>query len=241
MTDNNNSAGNRPGSDEIDLLQLFKNFGDFIARVFRGLFNAILAFIIFSIRIWVYLLIAVLAALAFSYFYPTMKQDLYYSDMVLKSNAVENQEMISYINRLGNLTSESNSPVLASSLNIDSADAKKIGNIKAYWFVDKNKDGIVDDADLDNKFMADTSVIKVDWKLGVRATVTDPGVFEEIASGIEYYVNSNDYFIKMNKTRLDNLREIIGQTDKEVEKLEVKANVEVAFTRRPGVRRERSR
>lgn len=220
MTDNNNSAGNRTGNDEIDLLQLFKNFGDFIGRIFKGLFNGILAFIIFSIRKWAYLLVAVLAALAFSYFYPNMKQDLYYSDLVLKSNAVENQEMISYINRLGNLTSEGNSTVLASSLNIDSADATKIGNIRAYWFVDKNKDGIVDDADLDNKFMADTSVAKVDWKLGVRATVTDPGVFEEIASGIEYYVNSNDYFIKMNKTRLDNLREIIGQTGSEVEKLD---------------------
>ncbi len=220
MTDKNNSAGNRTGNDEIDLLQLFKNFGDFIARIFRGLFNGILAFIIFSIRKWAYLLVAVLAALAFSYFYPNMKQDIYYSDLVLKSNAVQNQEMISYINRLGNLTSEANSTVLASSLNIDSADAEKIGSVRAYWFVDKNKDGIIDEADIDNKFLADTSVSKVGSRLGVRVMVTDPGVYDKIASGIEYYVNSNDYFNRMNESRLDNLREIIEQTDSEVDKLD---------------------
>ncbi|MDZ7738440.1 MAG: hypothetical protein U5K32_05100 [Bacteroidales bacterium] len=196
MADKNNSAGNRTGNDEIDLLELFRNFGNFIARIFRGLFNGILAFLIFSIRKWVYLFIAVALGLAFSYFYTQMKDDLYYSDLVLKSNAVENQEMISYINRLSNLTTEGNYPVLASSLNIDSGDAEKIGDIRAYWFVDKNKDDIVDEADLDNKFLADTSVNKVDWKFGVRATVINPDVFDKIASGIEYYVNSNDYFIQ---------------------------------------------
>ncbi|MCF8224188.1 MAG: hypothetical protein K9J25_13715 [Bacteroidales bacterium] len=220
MTDKPESRPERSGSDEIDLLELFRNFGNFIARIFRGFFNGILQFIIFSIRKWLYLLVAVIVALAFSYFYPNVKQDFYYSDLVLKSNAVENQEMISYINRLGNLTSEGNYPVLASSLNIDSADAEKIGNIRAYWFVDKNKDGIVDEADIDNKFLADTSVSKVNRKFGVRATVTEPHIYDKLSSGIEYYVNSNDYFNKMNESRLDNLREIIEQTDSEVEKLD---------------------
>lgn len=207
-------------SDEIDLLQLFKSFGDFIARMFKGLFNAILQFIIFSIRKWLYLLTAVIIGLAFSYFFPKVQQDFYYSDLVLKSNAVQNQVMISYINRLENLTSEGNYPVLASSLNIAEEDAKHLGNIRAYWFVDKNRDGIVDEADLDNKFLADTNVNKVSWKFGVRATVTDPHVFNQLTVGIEYYVNSNDYFKSMNKGRLEDLREIIEQTGKEVEKLD---------------------
>ncbi|MFP4489793.1 MAG: hypothetical protein ACLFN1_10860, partial [Bacteroidales bacterium] len=143
MTDKDNSAGNRTGNDEIDLLQLFKNFGDFIARIFKGLFNGILAIIIFSIRKWLYLFVAVALGLAFSYFYTQMKDDFYYSDLVMKSNAVQNQEMISYINRLGNLTSEANYPVLAASLNIAEEEAMSIGNISAYWFIDKNRDGIV--------------------------------------------------------------------------------------------------
>jgi len=207
-------------SDEIDLLQLFKSFGDFIARMFKGLFNAILQFIIFSISKWLYLLTAVIIGLAFSYFFQKVQQDFYYSDLVLKSNAVQNQEMISYINRLENLTSEENYSVLASSLNIAEEDAKHIGNIRAYWFVDKNKDGIVDEADINNKFLADTSVNKIGWRFGVRATVTDPQVFEKVTPGIEQYVNSNDYFKKMNEARIDDLTEIINQIGLEVDKLD---------------------
>lgn len=220
MTDKPESRPERSGSDEIDLLELFRNFGNFIARIFRGFFNGILQFIIFSIRKWLYLLVAVIVALAFSYFYPNVQEDIYYSDLVLKSNAVENQEMISYINRLQNLTSETNYEVLAGSLNMPLEDAKQVTSIQAFWFIDKNKDGIVDEADLNNRFLADTSVAKVDWKFGIRASVTDPSVFSKLSSGLEYYVNSNDYFGKMNEVRLSDLEEIIDQTRKEVEKLD---------------------
>ncbi len=220
MTDKPDVNDKRTGNDEIDLLELFRSFGNFIARIFRGLFNAVIWFLIFSIRKWLYLLIAVITALLFSYFFAKVQQEMYYSDLVLKSNAVENQEMISYINRLGNLTSGGNYRILSSALSIAEEDAQSISDIQAYWFVDRNKDGIIDGADINNRFLTDTTVNKVGWKFGVRAIVTDPVVFGKITQGIEYYVNSNDYFNKMNEVRLENLREIIDQTGKEVEKLD---------------------
>ncbi|MBA7570038.1 hypothetical protein ES708_11783 [subsurface metagenome] len=139
---------------------------------------------------------------------------------MLKSNVVQNQEIISYINRLKNLTSEANYAVLASSLDISVEDAEKINDIRAYWFIDRNRDGIVEGPDYDNKFLSDTSVNKIGWKFGIRATVADPLVFSKIAPGITYYIYSNDYFNRMNKVRLNNLEEIIEQTAKEVEKLD---------------------
>ena len=207
-------------NDEIDLLQLFKSFGDFIARIFKGFFNIILQFIIFSIRKWVYLLIALILGLVISYLLTKIQQDYFYSDLVLKSNAVQNQEMISYINRLQSLTLEDNSEILAASLDLTLEEAEMIGDIRAYWFVDKNKDGIVDDIDIGNRFLRDTSVAKVGWKFGIRATVIDPLVFSKITTGIENYVNSHDYFIWMNESRLKNLEEIIAQTGNEVRKLD---------------------
>jgi len=216
------SEKNTPVShnDEIDLLQLFRNFEDFIVKIFKGLCSIILWVIIFFIKKWIYLLIALIFGFGISYVYTKMQQDLYSSDLVLKSNAVENQKMISYINRLKNLASKANYPVLANLLDISGEDAEKINGIQAYWFIDKNKDDIVDGSDLDNRFLADTNVNKVDWKFGIRAVVTDPTVFNKITSGIVYYVSSNDYFNRMNEVRINDLKEIVEQTGKEVEKLD---------------------
>lgn len=216
------SKKNTPVSnnDEIDLLQLFRSFGDFIVRIFSGFFNLILQILLFSIRKWIYLLLAVILGVVGSYLMTKTQGSFYYSDLVLKSNAVPNQEMISYINRLENLTSEDNYQVLSNLLDLSGEDAGQIRNIKAYWFIDRNKDGIVDGSDLDNKFLADTNINKVGWKFGIRAVVTDPAVFNKITSGITYYVSSNSYFNRMNKLRLENLKEIITQTGKEVEKLD---------------------
>jgi len=216
------SEKNTPVShnDEIDLLQLFRNFGDFIERIFLGFFNLILQILLFSLKKWVYLLLAVIFGLVGSYLMTKTQKSIYYSDLVLKSNTVENQEMISYINRLENLTSKANYPVLANLLGISGEDAEKINSIQAYWFIDKNKDDIVDGSDLDKKFLADTNIAKIDWKFGIRATVTDPTVFNKIASGIIFYVSSSDYFNRMNEVRLNDLKEIVEQTGKEVEKLD---------------------
>ncbi len=216
------SEKNTPVShnDEIDLLQLFRSFGDFIVRIFSGFFNLILKILLFSLKKWVYLLLAVILGVIGSFLLTKTQESIYYSSLVLKSNAVPNQEMISYINRLENLTSRANYPILANLLGISREDAEKINAIQAYWFIDKNKDGIVDGSDMDNRFLADTNVNKVGWKFGIKAIVTDPAVFNKITSGIIYYVSSNNYFNRMNKLRLDNLKEIIMQTGKEVEKLD---------------------
>ena len=143
MTDKKNQASQNSKNEEIDLLQLFKSFGDFIVGIFKGFFNIILQFIIFSIRKWVYLFLAVLLGTGLSYLMSKTQQDLYHSDLVLKSNAVDNQEMISYINRLGNLTSRDNYPILANALNITEEEAEKIHTVNAFWFIDVNKDGLV--------------------------------------------------------------------------------------------------
>jgi hypothetical protein len=220
MTDKESNPRQSRKNEEIDLLQLFKSFGDFIVKVFKGLFNSLLMFVIFSIRKWIYLVLAGIFGLGLSYLLSKTLQDLYYSNLVLKSNVVQNQEMISYINRLGSLTSENNYPVLGVALNMPGEKAELIHNLSAFWFIDLNSDGIVDGPDYNSKYMTDTNVTKVVWKFGIRATVTDPSIFSELESGIISYVNSSDYFIRMNEVRLANLEEIIEQTDKEVEKLD---------------------
>ncbi|HUS87729.1 MAG TPA: hypothetical protein VMW76_10865 [Bacteroidales bacterium] len=220
MTDTNTKPDSGSRNDEIDLLQLFRSFGDFIVRIFKGLFNLILQFIIFSIRKSLYLIAALLLTVLTSYLKVKIQDEIFYSDLVLKSNAVQNQEMISYINRLQGLTSKVNHRILADELNIPVEKAELVSDITAYWFVDKNRDGIVDDIDLNNRFIADTNIDKISWKFGIRASVKDPQIFEEVTTGVINYINSNEYFRQANEARLKNLKETIDQTGKEIYKLD---------------------
>ena len=213
-------------SDEIDLVHFFRNIGNSIVKFFKFLLKTILQFTIFSIRKFIYLISAIILGIVVSYSMSKFQTDFYISDLVLKSNAVENQELIFYINRLTNLTSEANYSVLANTLDISEEDAQCISNIKAFWFVDFFKDGLIDGPDYKDKYIRDTNVVKVNSKFGVRITVTDPTLFNRLTTGIIRYVESNEYFQSMNEMRLELLKEIIDQTELEIEKIDSLQKVE---------------
>ena len=221
MADTNKMQNKSQSGDEVDLLQLFSSFFNWISRVFRGFFYVLLQILVYSIRKWVFILVGLIVGVGMAVLLSTVQSDYYFSDLIIKSNAVQNQEMISYLNRLDNLAAEQDKTYLEDALNLDSlTQAESITSIRGYWFVDLNKDGIVDRPDLEDRYLTDTSVVKVGWKMGVRAVVTDPEVLVRVTDGIKSYVASNDYFNQMNEVRIDNLKEIIQQTEKEVEKLD---------------------
>lgn len=207
-------------SEEIDLLSVFMTMGNFLWSVIKGIFTVIAHIIAFSFRRWYLILFALVAGVGLSYLIVLIQKNAYSSDLILKSNAVENEEMISYIDRLQDLTNESNHGILAELLNISPDEAEAIKDINAYWFYDRNNDEIADGKDVKDKFQNDTTYHKVDWKFGVRAVVSDPNVFNSLSNGLVYYVNSNDYFVKMNRLRLENLEKMISQTQVEVEKID---------------------
>ena len=211
---------NASNNNEIDLLELLINFKNWIVTVLVGFAKFILALLAFIVKKWVFLLVSLCLSAGLSFILADIQEEQYYSDLVLKSNIVSNEDMISYLNKLENLTIGDNYKLLAGALNISLEDAGKIKGIKAYWFIDQDKDGIVDGVDLNNKYLRDTTVAKVDWKFGITASVSDPSVFTLLSAGLQHYVNQNKFFVDLNKLRLENLEESIEQTILEIGKLD---------------------
>ena len=121
--DNENTNGK-----EIDVLEVLdaiaKRFGRFFSTLIKGLSKLFLAIIYFVFRntIAVGVILVVTVGIGIYSYFST--ESHFESDMKIKGNAITNQEAISYINKLSELTNPENKSILMKRLEIDSAMAQ---------------------------------------------------------------------------------------------------------------------
>jgi len=215
-----NSKQNTPNQDEIDLVTLFSKLGEFIKKAFLGLFNLIISILIFLLRKWYYFFIAVVLTVVTAIAINKSVDSYYSTDLVLRSNATDNQTIMASLDKLGGYAREGNYTTLSNELNISMEEASAIKDLETYWFYDIGDDGIYDGIDIEKRYLSDTNVVKVEDEFVVRATIYDPEFLKDIESGLVRYLESNPLFDAINKQRLSDLQGKISQTQYEIEKLD---------------------
>lgn len=218
--ENTRPAQEQQKNDEIDLLELFRRMGRGIGRMFRWMGTAFVTTTVFMIRkspIWI-LGILIGGGVAYTQF--KLSERYYESNMILKANAVPNQDMISYINELHNYAREGNKTQLEAKLGLDSAEVKDLVDIEAFWIVDLNNDGIFDQVDYKNRFLTDTNVTKVEERFNIRALTRTPEELSRIQEGLTNYIGGYDYYQRRNEIRLRQLKQLIAKTEDEIGELD---------------------
>ena len=201
---------------EIDLLDLFKSMGDGIINGINSLGNLILWNIKTALKY--YWLLGVFGAVGIvlgliTYF---NFEPAYQAEMVLRSNSVPAYEMVPYINQLGEVNFEKENVSFAKIFKLDTAQVKQIQSIEAFYYVDLNKDGIIDYVDYDNDFNARDTANNIDKRqLLVRATINNPEQFNVMSDAIANYINRNTHFQRANKARVDRRKEMIKTLEDE--------------------------
>lgn len=211
-------------SDEIDLLELTKRISRSTGKMFSSLFNffknIFLQILIFIIRKFVYLLIFVVAGAIIGGILAWREKPYYETTLTMRSNLVSNVEMIKYINRIHTLCNGQNTNGLSQSLNLDTSIVKNIKDLQAFWMIDINNDGIGDYLDEKNEFIDpyDTTGSKRRLlnEFSVRLKIYDNSIIEEVQHGMELYIDSNDYFIKLSKVKKARLNNLISKTGNEI-------------------------
>lgn len=216
---------------EIDLLELFQRIGKSISNLFGKIFKVLIFLIGFGIRkIHFLILFAIIGGLIGWGIYSTTKR-YYSSDLVAQPNGISSVDMVSYINDLHHLTEKRNVASLALALNMKDSLAQKIKNIEAYHYIDVNKDGIGDFVDYKNTFNPkDTTQVLLEDRILIRVEVYDNNVFRDVKQGIFSYIKNNNYLLKLNQIRRKELRELIVNTEKEIEKLDSLQNFDYFST-----------
>jgi hypothetical protein len=204
-------------NDEIDLLDLFRRMGRTIRHWARVLGRAFLISAVFLLKRWLPLGLSLIVAVGISYILKTTSESLYTSDLVLRNNAISNAEMIAYINRLHNFCSEDNKSALESSLSIDADAARNIGDISAYWIIDKGKDGIPDEVDYSNNHnIYDTLNVRIQDRLDIRVKIKSPQKLTVLKNGILSFIKKDQLFEQRNEVRRRQNKELLATLDNDI-------------------------
>lgn len=195
--------------DQIDLLDLFKRIGKAFRKGMNAIGRATLVTIIFLLKKSVWLVLSVLIGLGASLIIRMKAEKIYSSEMTIRSNAVPNSDMITYINRLHTFCMGNDSLAMGAALSLSPDKKRFIKDIQAYWAIDLAKDGIPDRVDYKNNYnVNDTMNVRMTDRFIVRARLTDPKEFSHLSEKIIKYVNQNPLFQQRNLFRLARISEL---------------------------------
>jgi hypothetical protein len=141
--------------------------------------------------------------------------------MVLKTNTMTADEMISYINRLHIYCKEENQIALAEAISLKADQVKNILDINANWIIDKGDDGIPDAVDLKNTHdVYDTVNIRMSDRLNVRVKINEPQELGNLRDGLLKYVSADSLTIQRNNVRIRQYQELQVRISYDLEQLD---------------------
>ncbi len=219
MSEINETKNDR--NDEIDLLDLFNRMGRTLGRWANALGTALLVSTIFLLRKWLPLTISVLLGIGASLLMKKASESSYTSDMVLRTNVADPDEMISYLNRLHLFCIEENKAALANSIGLSPDQVNNIGDISAYWIIDNGNDGIPDMVDYSQRHdVYDTVNVRMEDRLNVRVKIKVPQELTNVRNGIITFINSEKLFQQRNELRLKQNEEMISRMASDIKLLD---------------------
>jgi len=208
-------------NDEIDLLDLFRRMGRGIAKMSRAIGRGILVSVVFILRRWIPLSISIIAGVGISYLMKFSSEPFYTSNMVLRNNAAPIADVVNYINRLHIYCEEGNTDELSTALMMESASISNIIDISAHWIIDRNRDGIPDFTDFNNKHdVYDSINVIMRDRFDVRVQIKSSQELTSLKNGLLSYINSDSLFQHMNRVRLKHDRELLARFDYDIIQLD---------------------
>ena len=204
--------------DEIDLLDLFRRMGRGLGNMFRAIGKGILISIVFLFRNWLPLGISIIAGVGLSFLMKTTADPFYTSDLVLRNNAAQISDMITYLNRLHKCCQELNSKAISEALSLDKTTTDNVMDIRANWIIDRNRDGIPDYTDKFNVY--DTVNIMMRDRFNIRVKIKESQELANLRNSIISYINSDSLFQQRNRVRLRHNTEMLARIEYDIEQLD---------------------
>jgi hypothetical protein len=216
-----NESNREINDNEIDLLDLLRRMGRTLVSWMQAIGTGFLVSIVFLLRNAINLIFGILLGVLLSYAVKWSSKPFYGSEITLRSNTIQNSEMIAYINKLDLLRKEKNFAGLAGMLSISPENAGTIREINACWVIDRNRDSIPDFVDYRNRHnVYDTLDIRMKDRFVIKVIVNDFKSLPHIRDGIFTYVRSNPLFRQKNDFRLKETDELLKRINYDIEQLD---------------------
>ena len=205
-------------NDEIDIFEFVNRIGAVLRKWANAIGRAILITTVFLFKRWIPLSLTIVVGLAISHILKITSPSIYTSDLVLRNNVVENEQIIAYVNRLKSIADKS---VLSEALNISKETSDNIISIGAYWVIDLNRDSIPDKVDYANNHnVHDTINVRMKDRFNVQAKIKSVQDLNTIRDGLIHYIDNNQFFQEKNKIRLRQLSEKIDRMNVDLSRID---------------------
>lgn len=195
---------------EIDLIELFSNIGNWIGKQLRWILNILLSIFYFFLRNAIWFSLFIIIGVAFGFYFHKITKLFYHSDMVGYSHTISNSEVIQGINNWNYRTSFSEE------------DNLKIKSIKASYMLDLNDDNKWDIIeDVEENIVTDTNIIKqrVSRFFSVEIEVYDTAMIPPVKKALFSYFYNNQRVVDLNNIRIKLKKEMLPKLQKEIDDL----------------------
>ena len=217
------STAKNKNEEEVDLGSLFtvigngfKNFFNFIASIFKGIFHKLILILIFFKLHFIKFTVAVLIGGIVGFFLEKNKEIKFSSNLIVKPNFESTQLLYENINYYNDLVKQQNTKHLASIFKIDSSRAASLRKFEITPLTNSN-----DIINAYDKFILDVDTLTVksyDFQnfeasftdydylvhnIEVKATVSD--IFKELENTIINSIEKNTFFTKIKNLTKENL------------------------------------
>jgi hypothetical protein len=206
---------------EIDLFELFQRVGKSISNLFNKIVQLMKLLLILIIRksLWIIGFTMIGVGIGIALFSVTKR--FYSSEMIARSNSVDNSIVINSINQLNELCRSGNYKILAENLGTTEINASHVKSIKACYGVDINKDKKVDLVDYENTYNPnDTMQSRVEEIFYLKVEVFNETVFPIINEGTKNYIKKSPYIAQNNEVRKQQTLDLINDYNLEIKKLD---------------------
>lgn len=216
-----NQIPNTRPSEEIDLLELMSRMVRSIKRFFIWLYDLLISFIQFILSKTLWILSFSIIGGVFGYLLFTNTPRFYSSEMIARSNAMNNSVIVGSINLLDDIFDNRNYNALGAYLGIPVEKAEKIKSIEAFYGIDLNHDKLVDYVDYEKIYNPkDTTQKRLTDIFYLRISVYDETVFTSARDGIKQYLNTNPFVLENNRVRTLQALSLINEYKNQIIKLD---------------------
>ena len=203
-------------TQEIDLIELFTNIGNWFQNKINTLFNLFLKTIDFLIKNVIWLALFVIIGIIIGFFIHKTTKKYFHTEMICISNTIPNSEVIRDINNWNYKTVFANKQY------------ENIKSIKATYLLDKNNDGSWDVIDIfDNINTTDSNIIneRVNKYLCIKIEVYDTSIISSIQQHLFSFMNNNRV-LQLHNVQISQKKDLISAIQKEIKDLDSLRNIE---------------
>ena len=189
---------------ELGLIDILQIIGQWIINGVKKLISYALYLFFFGLKQWKILSTALLLVIIFTIICYYTQNSNYEANMLIRSNSMATAQMKPFIDNYSNLIGNKllSNEEITKSTTLDSITRNDIISVSAFFCIDDDRDGIVDEVDKSNKIKPSAENLD-SLNLCVRVLFQDVNVLPKVKKSLLYYINNEDYIKKVNIARIE--------------------------------------